>query len=193
MKSALLLILGTGFASLGVINVMALNSDAFGRSAPMDSKAGAVQTAAVSDAASKGAECLTLELAQKIAPARLAMQSERNELDKRKAEIEALEAKLQTQLASIESSHKAMQDLTEQLNKSATGDISHLVKMYSTMKPKKAAEIFDKMDPAFAAGFIREIDGARAGLILSEMRVDQSYRVSLLIASRQADWRNATQ
>lgn len=191
MKSALLLILGVGFASLGAINVMALNSDAFGRNAPVDTKSGLITPEAGGEAASPKTECLTLELAEKIAPARLAMQNERAELDKRKAEIQALETKLQTQLAAIESSHKAMQDLTEQLNKSATGDISHLVKMYSTMKPKKAAEIFDKMDPAFAAGFIREIEGARAGLILSEMRVDQSYRVSLLIASRQADWRNA--
>lgn len=191
MKSALLLILGVGFASLGAMNVMALNGDAFGRNAPLDTKSGLITPEAGGEADSPKAECLTLELAEKIAPARLAMQNERAELDKRKAEIEALETKLQTQLAAIESSHKAMQDLTEQLNKSATGDISHLVKMYSTMKPKKAAEIFDKMDPAFAAGFIREIEGARAGLILSEMRVDQSYRVSLLIASRQADWRNA--
>lgn len=191
MKSALLLILGVGFASLGAINVMALNSDAFGRNAPLNNKSGLITPEAGGEATSPKVECLTLELAEKIAPARLAMQNERAELDKRKAEIEALETKLQTQLAAIESSHKSMQDLTEQLNKSATSDISHLVKMYSTMKPKKAAEIFDKMDPAFAAGFIREIEGARAGLILSEMRVDQSYRVSLLIASRQADWRNA--
>jgi flagellar motility protein MotE (MotC chaperone) len=60
------------------------------------------------------------------------------------------------------------------------------------MKPKKAASIFDKMDPAFAAGFLREIDGARAGLILSEMNVQQSYKVSLLIANRQSEWRNGT-
>ena len=59
----------------------------------------------------------------------------------------------------------------------------------ATMKAKKAAAIFDRMDPAFAAGFLREIDSARAGLIMAEMGEEQSYRVSLLIANRHAEWR----
>jgi flagellar motility protein MotE (MotC chaperone) len=62
--------------------------------------------------------------------------------------------------------------------------------MYSTMKPKNAAAIFDRMDPAFAAGFLREIDSARAGVIMAEMGEEQSYRISLLIANRHAGWRN---
>ena len=40
-----------------------------------------------------------------------------------------------------------------------------------------------------AAGFLREIDSARAGLIMAEMGEEQSYRVSLLIANRHAEWR----
>ena len=90
----------------------------------------------------------------------------------------------------LEAFSRHLKGISEKLDASATQDISHLVKMYSSMKPKKAASIFDKMDPAFAAGFIREIEGARAGLILSEMNVQQSYRISLLIANRQSEWRN---
>jgi flagellar motility protein MotE (MotC chaperone) len=93
-------------------------------------------------------------------------------------------------LGDLEKTRDELQAMTVRIDVIAGEDISHLVEMYSTMKPKNAAAIFDRMDPAFAAGFLREIDSARAGVIMAEMGEEQSYRISLLIANRHAEWRN---
>jgi flagellar motility protein MotE (MotC chaperone) len=71
----------------------------------------------------------------------------------------------------------------------ANEDIDHLVKMYQVMKPKQAAEIFDSMDPAFAAGFLREMNSERAGMIMANMDSRKSYSISIIMAAKNAKYR----
>ncbi len=189
MKTALLTSLCIGFAGLGAVNFMALKAEA--ASPTVDAR----EIASVTDIAEPQPDdqsCLSPALVERIAPRHKELLDREAELSSREAELVALEVVLKDRLERLEASHTALKTISDKLDASATQDISHLVKMYSSMKPKKAASIFDKMDPAFAAGFIREIEGARAGLILSEMNIQQSYRVSLLIANRQAEWRNGS-
>lgn len=190
MKNTLLSSLFIGFAGLATINFLSLNAQA---EAPIsaESKPTSEMNAAVSQPTET--QCLSPKLVEQILPTQKALTEREARITEREAELKALEYMLTDRLASLEASHEALQTMSDKLDASAGEDISHLVKMYSTMKPKKAAGIFDKMDPAFAAGFLREIDGTRAGLILSEMSVQQSYRVSLLIANRQSKWRNGSE
>jgi len=187
MRTALLTSLCIGFSALGAANFITLNAEA----ASPDLNTGNIQLdEEKSQNPTSNETCLSSEFVKRIAPTQRALLDREAALTSREAELENLERVLKDRMASIETSHKALKSMSDKLDASATDDITHLVKMYSSMKPKKAASIFDKMDPAFAAGFIREIEGARAGLILSEMNIQQSYRVSLLIANRQAEWRN---
>jgi flagellar motility protein MotE (MotC chaperone) len=136
------------------------------------------------------AACLSPALVAAFEPRQTALDDREAQLDLRQAELQDLESTLQTRLADMQTTRDELQAMTVELDAIAGEDISHLVEMYSTMKAKKAAAIFDRMDPAFAAGFLREIDSARAGLIMAEMSEEQSYRISLLIANRHAEWRN---
>ena len=70
-------------------------------------------------------------------------------------------------------------------------DIRHLAGMYSAMKPDAAATIFNQMDPAFAAGFLRLIPSEQAGLILANMDAKKAYVISVKLATMNADVRNA--
>ena len=70
-------------------------------------------------------------------------------------------------------------------------DITHLAQMYGAMKPDQAAQIFDKMDPSFAAGFLRELRSEQAGLILARMEPNNAYAVSIKIAARNEDIRSS--
>lgn len=185
MKSTLLIALGLGFAALGTMEVLALD--------PVRKDGGsALNTLDEVDPASVETDaetCLTPALAATFAPRQAAMVEERAALDERRAELTALEEAIETRLADMEAAQGELEEMTRGLDEDAQGDISHLVGMYSTMKPKKAAEIFDQMDATFAAGFLREMDSARAGLIMAEMSANKSYKVSLLIANRHAEWR----
>lgn len=187
MRTALLTSLCVGFAALGAANFLTLSAQA--ASPVLDGSTASLHPENTPHE-SEDLTCLSPALVERIAPKQKELLAREASLSTRQVELEKLERVLKERLESLEASHMALKGISEKLDASATQDISHLVKMYSSMKPKKAASIFDKMDPAFAAGFIREIEGARAGLILSEMNVQQSYRISLLIANRQSEWRN---
>lgn len=134
-------------------------------------------------------ECFTPELAKAYYDRREAMNSRWEKMTAREAALTDLEKKLTVQLSTLETAKSNLQAKINDMSETADEDISHLVLIYETMKPKKAAEIFNKMDPNFAAGFLRRMNGARAGLIMSEIEPKTSYRISLIIANQNAAWR----
>lgn len=67
-----------------------------------------------------------------------------------------------------------------------TADVTRLAKMYESMKPAKAGEIFNAMDPTFAAGFLTQMTSESAALILANMQTDKAYATSVIIAGRNA-------
>ncbi|GHA89508.1 hypothetical protein GCM10009069_10800 [Algimonas arctica] len=192
MKSSILIALAIGFAGFGALEVAALNpADAMTpKPTPDAALTDPTHVAAKLDTEHTQAACLTPTLVAAFEPRHKALESREAKLDLRQAELEDLETTIQTRLGDMQKTRDELKTLTAQIDVVAGKDISHLVEMYSTMKPKNAAAIFDRMDPAFAAGFLREIDSARAGVIMAEMGEEQSYRISLLIANRHADWRN---
>ena len=117
-------------------------------------------------------------------------------LDKREQDIAvrekslaAIETKLTAQLASVEEANSNLEKKIGSLKTVANDDLKHLVGMYQTMKPKQAAAIFNSMDPAFAAGFLREMSSDNAGLIMANMDARKSYTISVIIAGRNAKYR----
>jgi len=196
MKSSILIVLAVGFAGFGALEVAALNPSEAMRHKPASETVSAEPAAGTHGlvpanvAHANNAACLTPALVAAFEPRQKALEDRETKLDMRQAELEDLEATIQTRLADMQTTRDELQAMTVRLDAVAGEDITHLVEMYSTMKVKNAAAIFDRMDPAFAAGFLREIDSARAGLIMAEMSEEQSYRISLLIANRHAEWRN---
>lgn len=67
-----------------------------------------------------------------------------------------------------------------------SADVTRLAKMYESMKPVKAGEIFNAMDATFAAGFLTQMSSDGAALILANMQTDKAYAVSVIIAGRNA-------
>jgi len=192
MKSSILIVLAVGFAGFGALEVAALNPGEAMSQKPVADTAMADPSEDVAPTAKSenSAACLTPALVAAFEPRHNALEERAASLDLRQAELEDLESTLQSRLSDLEKTRDELQAITVRIDTIAGEDISHLVEMYSTMKPKNAAAIFDRMDPAFAAGFLREIDSARAGVIMAEMGEEQSYRISLLIANRHAKWRN---
>ncbi|RZV42883.1 MAG: hypothetical protein EX271_04965 [Acidimicrobiales bacterium] len=111
------------------------------------------------------------------------------EMNERQAALQELEKTLKVQLTGIESANAELDKKIATLKAGANEDLAHLVAMYQTMKPKQAATIFDSMDPAFAAGFLREMNSNAAGLIMANMNAKKSYTISVLIAQKNAKYR----
>jgi flagellar motility protein MotE (MotC chaperone) len=140
----------------------------------------AVATTATSAPADRNAMLAAIRERSATLDAREAQLAERARLlevvekriDEKTAELKAAKTDLEGRLSFAET---AVQD-----------DITRLAKMYESMKPQKAGEIFNTMDASFAAGFLTSMSNDGSALILANMSTDKAYAASVIIAGRNA-------
>lgn len=152
-------------------------------------KPGAQMATQIDKAHSTPQQCLTGSMHEAVAADLQRLTTRTLEIEKREAALAALETSLTAQLAGVEAANERLSVKINGLKSVAGEDLKHLVGMYQTMKPKQASEIFDSMDPAFAAGFLREMDSQTAGLIMANMDARKSYAISVIIAGKNAKYR----
>ncbi len=192
MKSRILPIIAGSFGLICVLQLTNLSlakaEDDSVTDGPAEAVGGLSKTTDMSEKALNDV-CVTSSLAEALLIEQERLDERGLALAKREKALAALETKLDQQLANIQMTKDSVQTQLEQIEKIASSDLEHLISMYETMKPKKAAEIFDSMAPSFAAGFLRDMNSAKAGLIMSEMNAKTSYEISLVIANRNAELR----
>lgn len=110
-----------------------------------------------------------------------------NALEDRAQTLEAIEARIRSQLLTLEQAQERLEETAVIVDDAAGRDVRHLAKMYAAMKSDQAAAIFNRMTPSFAAGFLAKMDAEAAALILSDMDAEKAYAVSLILASRNVD------
>jgi flagellar motility protein MotE (MotC chaperone) len=133
--------------------------------------------------------CFTGDMAADLKEDRWLFETEQDALNQEKIALKAMQADLQEQTAALTAQQAALDARWEKMQGEAGTDIDHLSRMYGAMKPDQAAAIFNQMDPAFAAGFLRRLSSDQAGLILAGMQTDKAYVVSVNLASRNQDLR----
>lgn len=138
---------------------------------PIDQVCFTDETAATLIADQKQMEALYEELTSQ----ELDLRTRKQELDKRAADLDAIQ--------------QALAARWEEMQKESANDVTHLARMYGTMKPDQAAAIFNQMDPDFAGSFLRLMRSEQAGLILASMETRKAYEVSLRLAELNKDIR----
>ncbi|QHQ36808.1 MotE family protein [Algicella marina] len=120
-----------------------------------------------------------------------AIQERDGQLRDREKRLEERLALLRIAEEEFEKRRQALIDAEERLaatlalaDDAAEKDIQQLTAVYQNMKPKKAAEVFNTMDPTFAAGFLIRMAPEAAADILTAMDTGPAYTVSVLMASR---------
>ncbi len=120
-----------------------------------------------------------------------AIQERSEQLDARERRIAERLALLEIAEEEFESRREALIAAEEALaatlaiaDNAAENDIQRLTAVYQNMKPKKAAEIFNTMDPTFASGFLARMAPEAAADILTAMDTDAAYTISVIMASR---------
>lgn len=135
--------------------------------------------------------CFTTESAAMVAEDQWLFESQKEELKNEKLALQTWEKELETQTAELQALQTTLEARWQEIQGASDQDIKHLAGMYSAMKPDAAASIFNQMDPAFAAGFLRLIASEQAGLILANMDSKKAYVISVKLATMNADVRNA--
>ncbi len=188
MKTRILPVLSVLFAVVLVSRSIALSSEV-----STAKKVAVAETAKINAAQTSQREdtqqCLTGDVLLSVNKKMEVLKQREAEMAEQESAFSAIKTRLQKELAVVEAAKNELAKQTHTRSEIAQGDIVHLTTMYATMKPKQAAQIFNRMDPKFAAGFIREMKGGQAGLILAAMDTKKAYEISLVIASRYAQYR----
>lgn len=135
--------------------------------------------------------CITGETARQISKDRALVDAEMASLREKEIALKDWEARLRAETSDLQELQQALDAKWEEMQAGSSADIKHLAQMYGAMKPDQAAQIFNKMDPSFAAGFLRRLTSAQAGLILAAMDTEKAYVVSVKLASMNNDVRIA--
>ena len=77
-----------------------------------------------------------------------------------------------------------MQKLINKYNEQERAQLAALVKMYSTMKPKDAARIFNTFDLDILVAILKEMKPSSSSAILSQMDAIKAKEVTTALISR---------
>jgi len=135
------------------------------------------------------AVCLTESAAASFTADRDLVASEKATLQQEKLDLKAWETELESLATELEALRGTLNQKWQDMQAASDEDLKHLAQMYGSMNPTQAAEIFNKMDSAFAAGFLRMINTEQAGLILAGMETQRAYVVSVEMANKNSDIR----
>lgn len=136
--------------------------------------------------------CFTGETAKALAEDQAILQARADELAEKEAALAEREQEVERKSNEVAVLRQSVDERWQTMATNANGDIEHLAQMYSAMKPDQAAQIFNQMDPGFAAGFLRLMPSDQAGLILAGMQAEKAYVVSVKLASKNGDIRAAS-
>ncbi len=191
MKSRILPVLAILFAIILVSRSVALSSEvstAKKEAISHDEAAAAIEHASTAPA-QDAEQCLTGDVLKAVNAKMEVLKHREAEMAEQEAAFAAIKERLKKELAVVEAAKNSLAKDSITRSELAQNDVIHLTTMYATMKPKQAALIFNKMNSRFAAGFLREMKGQRAGLILAAMDAQKAYEISLVLASRNANYR----
>jgi len=136
--------------------------------------------------------CFTSDAAAMLKQDQTEIEREAQDLQALKRSLQAWQDDLNRDRAELQAVQETLEDRWQQMQTTSDNDVQHLAQMYRAMKPDQAASIFDQMDAGFAAGFLRLMPSDQAGLILARMQTNKAYIVSVKLASRNDDIRNAS-
>jgi flagellar motility protein MotE (MotC chaperone) len=127
---------------------------------------------------------------------RQSLQAKEAELKKEQAHLEALKSQIEDKIATLTKIQKKIEDdlnrkdaLASQAQQQKKAEeqkhIKQLVKIYTSMKPRNAAAIVDKMDLKVVFEIFRAMRGQQAGQILTYVSKERAATITEWLATKQ--------
>jgi flagellar motility protein MotE (MotC chaperone) len=155
----------------------------------------AADTASADDAASKegavrAADPLMMspseiEVLQKLADRRAALERRAQEVSRQEVVLKAAEQRVDEKLAKLRSMEQEIGGLVDQQTQQGDARLKGLVKIYETMKPREAARIFEELDTPTVLDVIGQMKEAKAAPILASMDPVKAKSVTAALIERR--------
>lgn len=126
-----------------------------------------------------------VKILQELAQRREALEIRSREIDKKAVQLKVTEEQIEIKLSQLKDYELRLKNLMKEYDEKEKEKINSLVKLYSTMKPKDAARIFDNLDNDIVVSLLREMKPSTASSILSQMDVSKTRVITDLLMNSQ--------
>jgi flagellar motility protein MotE (MotC chaperone) len=125
------------------------------------------------------------EIFQDIAKRRVEVEAKEKKLGEREALLEAAQKELDKKFVEMEGLRDELKELLQQQTAAEAMRIQSLVKIYSGMKPKDAARIFNTLDADILLDVIGGMPESKSGAIMALMEADRAKAITTLLAEQK--------
>mgnify|MGYP006276489579 CR=1 FL=1 len=125
------------------------------------------------------------EMIEDIQQRRERLQQKEQQLSRREALLKAAEKELERKFKEMAVLRDDIEKLLEEQSKEEKERIESLVKIYSGMKAKDAARIFNTLDINVMVEIMKRMSERKTGPILAEMNSDKARAVTMMLAQEK--------
>lgn len=119
-----------------------------------------------------------IAILQELAERREALDARSREIDKKAVQMKVAEDEIAKKLAQLQSYEQKLRLLMKEYTAKEQEKINALVKMYSTMKPKDAARIFNTLDLEITTALVKEMKPSTSSAIISQMEASKAKAIT---------------
>lgn len=110
-----------------------------------------------------------IDTLQRLAERRELIERREREVDSKEGLLMAAEARIDGKIAQLQDLEKNIQSLLVQYDAQKDAELDQLVRIYSAMKPKDAARIFDSLEMPILVGVVQKMRDAKVAPIMAAM------------------------
>jgi len=113
------------------------------------------------------------------------LKGEEEELAKKRAELMAILEEMNNKIAILTQLRNKIRAEMGRKKTIQEKELRHLKKIYSSMKPQKAASLIEKLDMSFAVELLANMKGDAVGSILSFVDIEKAAKITEQLAKRK--------
>jgi flagellar motility protein MotE (MotC chaperone) len=125
------------------------------------------------------------EVYQELLKRRLEVEEKEKKIGEREALLEAAQKELNKKFIEMEGLRDELKELLQQQTAAEATRLQSLVKIYSGMKPKDAARIFNTLDSDILLDVIGGMPESKSGAIMALMEADRAKAITTLLAEQK--------
>jgi flagellar motility protein MotE (MotC chaperone) len=115
---------------------------------------------------------------------RAEIETERRQLERERKQLTALKQEIEANLVQLSEIQESIQRKLDEQKIIRDNKIKHLIKIYTTMAPKKAAALIEKLDMDVIIELFSEMKGEHVGQILPHVSAEKAAKISEHLARR---------
>lgn len=127
-----------------------------------------------------------IETLQRLAERREMIERRERELQQKESLVKAAEQRLDQKITQMQDIEKQLQGLVQQYDVKKKAEIEQLVKIYTAMKPKDAARIFDDLDMSILVAVATSMKENKVAPILSLMKAEKARQLTEELSTRRS-------